>query len=108
MSLRSRFRPLFSRPHLWVIALLGVIVPRRLRAEWREEWEAELWCRERRLAEWNRLDGHEKWDLLRRSSSASSITSGANGIFMPKIRAERKKRAVWSCKRKIAGPASVL
>ena len=57
-------------PHLWVIALIGVIVPRRLRADWREEWEAELRYRERRLADWNRLDGSEKWDLLRRSTSA--------------------------------------
>jgi hypothetical protein len=25
---------------LWLIALVGVIVPRRLRADWRQEWEA--------------------------------------------------------------------
>jgi len=59
-----------SVPHLWVIAVIGVIVPRRLRADWREEWEAELHYRERRLAEWNRLDRSEKWELLRRSTSA--------------------------------------
>ena len=70
MSLSSRWRTLLSVPHLWVIAVIGVIVPRRLRADWREEWEAELRYRERRLAEWNRLDGSEKWDLLRRSTSA--------------------------------------
>ena len=57
-------------PHLWVIAVIGVIVPRRLRADWREEWEAELRYRERRLAEWNRLDRIQKWELLRRSTSA--------------------------------------
>jgi len=27
---------------LWLIRLIGVIVPRRLRADWRQEWEAEL------------------------------------------------------------------
>ena len=31
---------------LWLIALVGVIVPRRLRADWRQEWEAELRYRE--------------------------------------------------------------
>jgi macrolide transport system ATP-binding/permease protein len=63
-------RTLISRPHLWLIAAIGVIVPRRVRADWREEWEAELRSREARLAEWDRLDGWERWDLLRRSSSA--------------------------------------
>ena len=37
--------------YLWLIALIGVIVPRRLRADWRQEWEAELRWRERQLAE---------------------------------------------------------
>ena len=27
---------------LWLIRLIGVIVPGRLRADWRQEWEAEL------------------------------------------------------------------
>jgi predicted permease len=53
-----------------VIALVGLIVPRRLRAEWRQEWEAELNCRERQLARWDRLDTHNKRDLLRRSGAA--------------------------------------
>ena len=61
---------MFIRPHLWLIAIVGIIVPRRLRADWREEWEAELLCRERLLADWDRLDRHHKWDLLRRSTSA--------------------------------------
>ncbi|MGH9843649.1 MAG: hypothetical protein ACREEM_33345 [Blastocatellia bacterium] len=30
----------------WLIALIGVIVPQRLRADWRQEWEAELRYRE--------------------------------------------------------------
>ena len=55
---------------LWLIALIGVIVPRRLRADWRQEWEAELRYRELLLAEWDRLDWRHKLDLLRRSTSA--------------------------------------
>ena len=58
------------KPHLWFIRCIGVIVPRRLRADWRQEWEAELRCRELLLAEWDRLDWRHKLDLLRRSTSA--------------------------------------
>src|SRR5262245_572892 len=55
---------------LWLIALIGVIVPRRLRSNWRHEWEAELRHREAMLAEWDRLDPGAKLDLLWRSASA--------------------------------------
>src|SRR5438132_3541698 len=55
---------------LWLIAFIGVLVPRRLRADWRQEWEAELRYRELLLAEWDRLDGRHKLDLLRRSLGA--------------------------------------
>src|SRR5215813_6770387 len=55
---------------LWLIRVIGVIVPRRLRANWRQEWEAELWRREELLAQWDRLDWRQKLDLLRRSASA--------------------------------------
>ncbi len=55
---------------LWLITLIGVIVPRRLRADWRQEWEAELRYRERMLAQWDRLDWRNKLELLRRSLSA--------------------------------------
>src|SRR5262245_32664278 len=55
---------------LWLIALFGIIVPRRLRANWRQEWEAELRHREEMLAEWDRLDWRSKLDMLRRSASA--------------------------------------
>jgi len=55
---------------LWLIRLIGVIVPRRLRADWRQEWEAELRYREALLAEWDRLDFRHKLDLLWRSTSA--------------------------------------
>src|SRR5262245_49378683 len=55
---------------LWLIRAIGVIVPRRLRANWRQEWEAELRYREELLAEWDRLDWRAKLDLLRRSVGA--------------------------------------
>ncbi|MBI1762827.1 MAG: ABC transporter permease [Acidobacteria bacterium] len=60
----------FSKPHLWLITLVGLIVPRRLRADWRQEWEAELQYRAEMLAEWDRLTWQNKLDLLRRSTSA--------------------------------------
>jgi putative ABC transport system permease protein len=55
---------------LWLIALVGVIVPRRLRADWRQEWEAELRYREELLAEWDNLNWKTKFNLLRRSLGA--------------------------------------
>jgi putative ABC transport system permease protein len=50
--------------------LIGVIVPRRLRADWRQEWEAELLHREALLAEWDNLDWRGKRDLLWHSAGA--------------------------------------
>ncbi|HKQ80158.1 MAG TPA: ABC transporter permease [Blastocatellia bacterium] len=58
------------KPHLWLIRFIGLIVPRQLRADWRQEWEAELRYRELLLAEWDRLDRRNKLELLRRSLSA--------------------------------------
>src|SRR5215813_8984863 len=55
---------------LWLIAFIGVIVPRRLRADWRQEWEAELRYREELLNEWDKLNRRTKLDLLRRSLGA--------------------------------------
>ena len=48
-----------------LIAFIGVIVPRRFRTRWRQEWEAELEYREALLAKWNRLDWRSKLELLR-------------------------------------------
>jgi predicted permease len=70
VSLKARWRLVRSRPYLAVIAVVGVIVPRRLRAEWRQEWAAELRCREQQLARWDRLDRRHKRDLIRRSAGA--------------------------------------
>ncbi len=70
MALRIRCRQFFMKPHLWLIRFVGLIVPRRLRADWRQEWEAELRHREELLAQWDRLNWQTKLDLLRRSTSA--------------------------------------
>jgi hypothetical protein len=70
VSLLARCKRFFDRPHLRLIRLVGVIAPRRLRADWRQEWEAELWRREALPAEWDKLDWKNKLDLLWRSTSA--------------------------------------
>lgn len=67
----SGSRPI-TRFRFWLslIRLIGVIVPRRLRADWKQEWEAELCCRELLLADWDKLNWRTKLDLLRRSLGA--------------------------------------
>src|SRR5262245_37380086 len=55
---------------LWLIGFIGLIVPRHLRSDWRQEWKAELRSREELLAEWDKLNWHTKLDLLRRSLGA--------------------------------------
>ena len=70
MALRVRCRQLFTKPYFWLIRFVGLIVPRRLRADWRQEWEAELQWREQQLAQWDKLNWQTKLDLLRRSTSA--------------------------------------
>jgi putative ABC transport system permease protein len=59
-----------SRFWLWLIRVIGVIVPRRFRARFRQEWEAELEYREELLARWDRLDWRNKLELLWRSLGA--------------------------------------
>ena len=54
----------------WLITFIGVIVPRRFRARFRQEWEAELQYREELLARWDRLDWRGKLKLLWRSLGA--------------------------------------
>jgi predicted permease len=70
LLLESRLQERLLKLHLRLIALIGVLVPRRLRADWRHEWEAELQYREALLAEWDHLDWRNKLDLLWRSTSA--------------------------------------
>src|SRR5215813_8956573 len=60
----------FSKLPLRLIRVIGVIVPRRLRADWRQEWDAELQYREELLAEWDKLDRRNKLALLWHSAGA--------------------------------------
>ena len=64
------FRQRGSCPYLSLIRIIGVIVPRRLRAEWKQEWEAELRHREALLANWAKLNWRTKLNLLWRSLGA--------------------------------------
>src|SRR5215468_4303558 len=61
-----------NRFRFWrrVITFIGVIVPRRFRDRFRQEWEAELEHREDMLARWDRLDWRNKLELLWRSLGA--------------------------------------
>src|SRR5262245_38026974 len=59
-----------TKPHLWLIKVIGIIVPRRLRSDWQQEWEAELRNREALLVEWDKLAWDTKLDLLGRSLGA--------------------------------------
>jgi hypothetical protein len=66
----ERTRKLFFQPHRWLITLIGVIVPRRLRADWKQEWKAELQYREMLLADWDKLNWRSKLELFCRSLGA--------------------------------------
>ncbi|HEX7295935.1 MAG TPA: ABC transporter permease, partial [Pyrinomonadaceae bacterium] len=58
------------RPWLWLISFIGVIVPARVRADWRQEWIGELRYREELLAQWEQLNWRTKINLAWRSASA--------------------------------------
>lgn len=51
-------QPTRFRFWLWLIRLIGVIMPRRLRLDWRQEWQAE-----ELLQEWERLDWRNTYYL---------------------------------------------
>ncbi len=55
---------------VWLIRVIGVIVPQRLRADWRQEWEAELQYREMLITQWGKLDRRAKLALLWHSAGA--------------------------------------
>ncbi len=61
-----------TRFRFWrgLITFIAVIVPRRFRGRFRQEWEAELEYREEMLARWDRLDWRSKGELLWRSLGA--------------------------------------
>jgi predicted permease len=61
----TRFRFWF-----WLIALIGATVPRRLRADWKQEWDAELRHRELLLSDWDKLNWKGKCALSYRSLGA--------------------------------------
>src|SRR5262249_52019760 len=63
----SRIRFRFWRSS---VRFIGVIVPRRFRARFQQEWEAELEYREAMLARWDRLDWRSKFELLWRGLGA--------------------------------------
>jgi putative ABC transport system permease protein len=59
-----------SSPYFLLIRFIGMLVPRRLRAGWRQEWDAELRYREMMLAEWDRLNWRNKLNLFWHSTTA--------------------------------------
>jgi len=59
-----------SRLCLRLIAFIGLFVPRRLRTDWRQEWEAELLYRESRLQMWRPVTPVPRLNLLRRTLGA--------------------------------------
>src|SRR5215467_11311797 len=70
MPISNRVKQRLRQPWIWLIRFIGVIVPRRFRARFRQEWEAELEYREELLARWDRLDWRNKLGLIWRSLGA--------------------------------------
>lgn len=58
------------RPHRWIIRIVSAFVPKRLRAEWRHEWEAELEYQEAQSTQW-REPHQTRWLLIRQSLGSS-------------------------------------
>jgi hypothetical protein len=52
--------------YLWIIRVIGLLVPKESRFEWRREWEAEVVSHWLLLAKWERLNVHSKLDLFNR------------------------------------------
>ncbi len=62
-------KPAF-RLHLRLIRLISLSIPRRLRADWKQEWVAELQHREWLLREWDKLTWKAKLGLLKHGLGA--------------------------------------
>lgn len=60
------------RPHRWIIRLVSAFIPKRLRAEWRREWEAEFVYHEAETANWGGPAWRARLRLLRRSLGSAS------------------------------------
>jgi putative ABC transport system permease protein len=60
----------YMRPYLYLIAAVSLLVPQRFRAEWKQEWEAELRHREALLRRWQKLDLRSRLELFKRSSGS--------------------------------------
>ena len=48
----------------WLLRFISLIMPRHLRNDWQQEWEAELRWREIQLTTWDKLGAKNKWTLL--------------------------------------------
>jgi putative ABC transport system permease protein len=59
-----------SKPYLWLIAVVSLLVPARVRRGWKQEWEAELKHREALLQKWQKLDMRSQFSLLKRSAGS--------------------------------------
>src|SRR5215468_11845029 len=91
-SARFRLKAGLRTLRFWLslIRAIGVIVPRRLRADWRQEWEAELRYRETLLDEWDKLDRAPNLICCGTAWARSRMRCGCN-------REDRRKRCFKTC-----------
>jgi putative ABC transport system permease protein len=54
-------------PHRWIIHVVSAFIPKRLRTEWRREWDAELSYHEAEIGRWRRPGWRTRLLLMRRS-----------------------------------------
>ncbi len=60
------------RPHRWILRVVSAFIPKRLRTEWRREWEAEFVYQESDIANWGAPGWRRQLLLLRRSLGSAS------------------------------------
>jgi predicted permease len=58
------------RTYLWMIRVVSLLVPKRFRTGWRQEWEAELLHREEVITRWQKSNAKVGFDLLKHSSGS--------------------------------------
>src|SRR2546429_4842302 len=71
------------RPHRWIIRAVSAFIPRRLRTEWRREWEAEFVHQELDFANWGAPGWRRRLALLRRS-----LGSAPDAVWLQRRRLE--------------------